>query len=116
MGMHQIAVHPLSLHDDSTVTNSGVYDIGDSVEVHGLLKVTDTSGTSPTLDIKAQHSIDGVQWSDLTGLSFTQATGATVETKSATANAFRYLRFRYTLGGTSPTATFELEGFVKTRS
>ena len=117
MGVLQWVVYPLSVYSTTGDTNSPIYDIADSVEVHALLKVSAVSGTSPSLTVKAQHSIDGVWWQDLTGLAFSAATAPTAATDSATAEAFRYLRFFYTFtGSASPTVTFELHLFVKTRA
>lgn len=116
MPAHIVIVHPLSVYADSSASNSIVIDLGDSVELHGLLKVTAVSGTSPSFTVTGQHSIDGHQWDPLSGLAFSAATGPTVEVKSATAAAFRFLRFKYSLAGTNPVVTFELQLFFKTRS
>ncbi|MFQ5506265.1 MAG: hypothetical protein ACE5F1_15965 [Planctomycetota bacterium] len=116
MGIISVVVRPLSLFDDAAnvESNSDTIDIGDSVEVHAQANVTAISG-SPTITAKAQHSIDGVYWTDLPGLSFSiTATGSTPD--SATANAYRYLRFHYVNTAASTTATFEIHLFVKTRS
>ena len=117
MGVISSSVRPLSYYDDdATSTTSAVVDIQDSVEVHALLKVSAVAGTSPSLAVKAQHSIDGETWEDLAGMGFTGASDVAAETVSATENAYRYLRFLYTLTGTTPSATFSVDLFVKTRS
>src|SRR5690349_7225250 len=116
MGILQWLVHPASPHSETGLTNSPSFDIADSVEVHALLKVTAVSGTSPSLTVTAQHSIDGQFWESLGGLAFSAATAAKAVTDSATSQAYRYLRFVYDFSGTSsPTVTFELHLFVKTR-
>lgn len=82
-------------HDNSSSTaNGGV----------GHLHVTAASGTSPTLDVKIQHSSDNSTWVDL--ITFTQATARTSERKSATGTVNRYVRAEWTVGGTSPSFTF----------
>lgn len=71
----------------------------------GFLIVSASSGTSPTLDAKIQHSADDTTYVDL--VSFTQATSTTSEVKlvdeGTTVN--RYLKAILTVGGTSPSFT-----------
>jgi hypothetical protein len=43
---------------------------------------TAPTGTTPTLDLKLQHSPDGVEWDDLDGSAFTQMNSATTESVS----------------------------------
>jgi hypothetical protein len=43
---------------------------------------TTPTGTTPTLDLKLQHSPDGTNWDDLDGSAFTQITTATTESVS----------------------------------
>ena len=116
MASQSFVVRPLSVYTETTTSNSEVIDIGNSTEVHALLKVASTSGTTPSLAVKAQHSIDNGHFAELTGVVFTAATGPTNETKSASTPAYRYVRFQYTLSGTTPSATFEVHLFVKMQS
>ena len=78
----------------------------------GFLIVSAASGTSPTLDLKIQHSADNTTYADL--LTFTQATATTSEIKavatSTTVN--RYLKVSATIGGTSPSFT-TIVGFAR---
>ena len=76
-------------------------------DIEIILSVGTATGTSPTLDIKMQHSPDTTFWID--GVTMTQATGATTEEKPLTLIS-RYIRFVATIGGTdTPTFTdFEL--------
>jgi len=62
---------------------------------------TSVSGTSPTGDIKIQHSADNVTYADL--ITFTQVTGATSEIKNVSSGTTinRYLRVYNTIGGSS---------------
>jgi len=73
--------------------------------------VTSVSGTSPTGDIKIQHSADNVTYADL--ITFTQATGATSEVKyvaeGTTIN--RYIRVYNTIGGSSTPTINAIVGF-----
>jgi hypothetical protein len=71
--------------------------------------VTAASGTTPTLDVKVQTSPDGTTWTDVSGGSFTQATGTTTQHK-VISNIDRYVRHVATIGGTSPSFTYSLTG------
>ena len=67
-----------------------------------ILLIGAVSGTSPTNDVKVQHSTDGTTWADVPGATFTQATtagGAQVISFNATR---RYVRGYATFTGTSP--------------
>jgi hypothetical protein len=59
-----------SAQDNSSSTSNGC---------GAFLIVTSVSGTSPTGDVKIQHSADNVTYVDL--ITFTQATAATSEVK-----------------------------------
>lgn len=92
-----------------TATGNGV-----SLDVQGyegdVLAVMSSAlggGTSPTLDVKIQDSADNSAFADVTGLTYTQVTGAagngaqkvTVDPRSVR----RYIRMVATIAGTSPT-------------
>ena len=81
-----------SVQDNTTSTDNGlgVYLIATSV-----------SGTSPTADVKIQHSADNSTWVDL--VTFTQVTAASSEIKEVEAGTTinRYLRVYNTIGGSS---------------
>ena len=120
MGTQTFKIRPLALFDDGddVESNSDTFELGDSVEVHAVCNVSAaTTETAPDITAKAQHSIDGQNWADLTGLSF-NITGTGTQHDSATANAYRYLRFHYvsTEETSSSSATFEIIVFVKTRT
>lgn len=68
------------------------------------LHVVAASGTTPTLDVKVQHSSDDSVWVDL--ITFGQATGTTSERGSATGTVNRYVRAIWTVGGTDPSFEF----------
>lgn len=76
-------------------------------ELTVTLDVTAAGGTSPTLDVKLQHSPDGGKWSDL-GTAFAQKTGVSREVKAFT-QLHGYLRVVWTIGGTGPSFTFSVE-------
>lgn len=80
----------------AATTNGGV----------AMLHVVSKSGTTPTLDVKVQHSADNSTFADL--VTFTQATDTTAEykvvAKGTTVN--KYLKVTYTIGGTTPNFAF----------
>ena len=83
-------------------------DLGGPVgAMTATLTVTAASGTTPTADVIVEHSHDNSTWATLG--SFTQATGATAETKTF-GPIRRYIRGKATIGGTSPKFTFTLSG------
>jgi len=88
--------------------------LGDYDEVVGYLDVTAASGTSPTLDINFQNSVDGGTVF-FTHTSFTQATGTTTERKVFTAPNGIDGRMQVTLGGTTPSFTLTLRLECKVR-
>lgn len=70
----------------------------------GVLHVTAATGTTPTLDVKIQHSVDNSVWVDL--ITFTQATAATSERLTVAGTVNRHLRAIWTIAGTTPSFTF----------
>jgi len=94
-------------------TNSSSQDVGDYREAIAFARVTDKSGTNPTLDIKFQGSPDGSNFADL-GDSFTQITTTGTYLKKLSENFGKYVRAVATIGGTdTPTFTFSLSLVVK---
>lgn len=91
-----------SADDNSTSTSNGF---------GAFVIVTSVSGTSPTGDIKIQHSADNVTYADL--ITFTQVTAATSEVKfvaeGTTIN--RYIRVFNTIGGSSTPTINAIVGF-----
>lgn len=112
--LEQVAVSATG--NGSAVCGMGRYDL------HSFqLKLVGTpAGTNPTFAFVMQHSIDGgTTWH--TAYTFTQV-NATVtpasqlasvaDVKATAANAYGdCFRINYTLGGTNPSATFEVVGY-----
>ena len=95
-----------------TASGEGVStDLSNTKELIATLDVTAVGGTTPTLDVKLQHSPDGVKWSDL-GTAFAQKTGVAREVKVFT-QYHRYVKVVYTIAGTSPSFTFSVEATAK---
>ena len=76
-----------------------------------FLIVTSVSGTSPTGDVKIQHSADNVTYVDL--ITFSQATAATSEVKYVDSGTTinRYIRVYNTIGGSSTPTINAIVGF-----
>ncbi len=72
-----------------------------------LLVTGAVSGTTPTLDVKIQHSSDGSTWADVTGATFTQVTTANRQLISFISTR-EFVRGYYTTGGTTPSFTTSL--------
>ncbi len=73
----------------------------------GILNVTAVSGTSPTLDVKFQESMDGTNWIDIPSAAFAQATATGLKRLEFSTLA-PYIRAVYTIAGTTPSFTFDL--------
>lgn len=98
----------------TTSGNSAGDDFGLNYdEAQFFLDVTAASGTSPTLDAIIQVSPDeGVTWYDLA--TFTQAVAVTAQMLREL-NIGSRLRVAWTIGGTSPSFTFEVRAVFKRR-
>ena len=106
-----IAGHPTAART-ATGQTSGidlrVYD-GDVVFV---LDSAAGAGTSPTLDVTIEDSADNSSFAAIASgaVAFTQVTGsASAQTLEVDANGCkRYVRVKYTIGGSSPSFTFSV--------
>jgi hypothetical protein len=98
----------------TTLTGIGI----DVLEYEGvalvLLNASAGTGTSPTLDVKLQHSDDDSTYEDVTSGTFTQVTDV-AETagvrvmKLNVSDLKRYLRVVGTIAGTTPSFDFGVE-------
>ncbi len=98
----------ITIQSSATKTVSGqssAIDVSSIDEMVVFLNVSAVSGTSPTLDVTIEDSPDGTNW--YTHTSFTQATATTKEAKRIS-NFGKFVRINYTIGGTSPSFTFEV--------
>ena len=96
------------LNATTTATASGsAVKLSDDMEgFAAVIKASSTGGTSPTFDMKIQHSHNGTDWFDLT--TFTQITADTTEYKAIASEVLEYIRYDLTVGGTTPTSDLEL--------
>jgi len=88
-------------------------EIGEYATARVYVDVTTVSGTSPTLDIAVQDSPDGDK-------AYSAKLFATITTPGQYAISLgegefgRYLRLKWTIGGTSPSFTFKVEILLRT--
>lgn len=97
------ALESRTASDEGTVLDNAVLTSDGGA---ALLHVTGVSGTTPTLDVKIQHSADDSTYADLISFAQRTAKGSEYVTFSGTVN--RYLKVVYTIGGTSPDFTFHV--------
>lgn len=91
----------------TTTGNGSSIETGDRVEVRGLvLDVTAASGTGPSLTVNVQTSDDNTSWRTLQ--SFTAVTAAPANQHLSVGGMDRYLRFSWTITGTTPSFTFSV--------
>ncbi|NOZ27969.1 MAG: hypothetical protein GXP39_07955 [Chloroflexi bacterium] len=97
----------LALAARSADVTGDAEDVADDVrEMAVYLNITAVSGTSPTLDVVVEDSPDGSVWATLATFSTKTAVGVDV----VRANRLgRYVRARATIGGTTPSFTFEVK-------
>lgn len=120
---NKIVIHPSGA--ETATWTSGDFDAGDNRGVHLVLDVTAASGTTPTLDVKIQRKDPtSGKYVDLPGGAFAQKTGtgtddltiypgiAETNNRSVSDVIGGIYRAVCTLGGTTPSFTFSLAGFV----
>ena len=91
---------------------SNGHNMAGFIEGRFLINVTAVSGTSPTMDCKAQFSWDNSTYYD-TDASATQIS-STGQYSIPVTNFGKYIRFDYEMGGTSPSFTFTVDFIGKT--
>lgn len=91
---------------------SAAVSVATATEGLAFFNVTAASGTTPTLDVKVQLSHDGTTWHD-EGTAFTQATAATTPAVKKLTNFGAYLRYVWTIAGTTPSFTFTIHTVLK---
>ncbi len=105
----------LTFADSAARTASGnsgaVAGFGDRTSLRAQLNVTAAAGTSPTLDVVIEDTLDGTNWNVLG--TFTQRTAPGREVINITGLFTDQLRARWTLGGTTPSFTFSVLGYVE---
>jgi len=93
----------------ATQTSGKIY-AGNYSKAVAYLNVSAQAGTTPTLDVKFQDSPTGVtgSWVDVPSGSFTQVTTSNTSTRVVLTDIGPYLQAVQTLGGTTPSYTYDL--------
>ena len=104
-----IAGHPTAART-STGQTSGIDLKNYDGDVVFLLDSAAGTGTSPTLDVTIEDSADNSSFAAITGAAFTQVVDAASAQKLVVNkdSARRYVRVKYTVGGTTPSFTFSV--------
>lgn len=71
--------------------------------------VTAASGTTPTLDVVIEDTLDGTNWNTIA--TFAQKTAAGREVVNVTIPFSETIRARWTIGGTTPSFTFSIRAY-----
>jgi len=99
------------LHPSATRTADGdgsvVFETGQRRTLTLGLEVTAASGTTPTLDVSVETSLDGVDW--FTHGAFAQMTATGDQAKSF-GGLSRFARVSWAITGTTPSFTFSVRG------
>lgn len=77
---------------------------GAASKLRAQLNVTAASGTSPTLDVVLEDTLDGANFNTIA--TFTQRVAAGRQVVDVTGLFTENLRVRWTIGGTTPSFTF----------
>ncbi len=106
-----IAGHPTATRT-ATGQTSGIDLRAYDGDVLFLLDSAAGGGSSPTLDVTIEESADNSSFAAVASgaVAFTQVTGTASAQKVALNkdDAKRYVRIKYTIGGSSPTFTFSV--------
>jgi hypothetical protein len=101
--IRKVATGALTATATSSKINAGGYGVAKA-----FLRITAASGTTPTLDIKFQDSADGTNFVDVATGAFAQKTATDTGSSLVLSNVGPYLRAVQTVGGTTPSFTFDL--------
>lgn len=97
-----------------TATANGTTQVANSGDAEAMriqLAVTAASGTTPTLDVVIEDSLDGTNWNTIG--TFTQKTTTSREVINITTPFADKVRARWTIAGTTPSFTFAIDGWLQ---
>lgn len=96
----------------TTSSNSGIiYGFGPAETIRAQLDATAAAGTSPTLDVVIEDTLDGTNFNTIG--TFAQKTAAGREVINITTPFSDQVRIRWTVGGTSPSFTFSVRAVAQ---
>lgn len=109
MAWNTLTILPSAARTTSGNQSVAVDDLGNNVAVQ--VSVTAASGTTPTLDISLEWSMEGSIWSPAaTPDTFASITATTSVVKTFVTKGPFY-RIVYTIGGTTPSFTFSVRSY-----
>lgn len=112
MAYETVVVHPSAARTATGQTGAIPTNTGDKVSL--FLNVTAATGTTPTLTVSVEWSVDGTNFGPAeTPDAFTQVTAQGAKVKAFDAKA-PYYRVVYTIGGTTPSFTFTVTSYTTT--
>jgi hypothetical protein len=88
----------------ATTTHQAASDLAHASSLRVQLNVTAASGTTPTLDVVLEDSLDGQNWNTVG--TFAQKTGVAREVINVTTPFANRVRARATVAGTTPSFTY----------
>ncbi len=77
---------------------------GNVKTLRAQLAVTAVSGTTPSISVFLEDTLDGVNWNQLA--AFTPASSAGVQVLNVTSSFTDKMRYRWAITGTTPSVTF----------
>lgn len=89
--------------------DGGTTGWGHASTIRAQLDVTAASGTSPTLDVVIEDTLDGINWNTIG--TFAQKVSAGREVINITGLFSEQVRVRWTVGGTTPSFTFSVAAY-----
>lgn len=95
----------------ATGNSQTISGLGPAKTLRVQLDVTAASGTSPTLDVVIEDTLDGTNFNTIG--TFTQKTAAGRQVVDITSPFADRIRVRYTIGGTGPSFTFSVKAAAK---
>lgn len=97
----------------TTTGNSGALACEKGLNLNLLVEVTASAGTTPTLDLTIEWSMDGTNFGALQAAeSFSQITAATVRRFQQFPVKAPFFRLVWTIAGTTPSFTFQASRYV----
>lgn len=97
---------PSAARGSGTFTGGPSAAAGTATSVLLTVHCTAASGTTPTLDVSLEESADGSNWTAITGSGITQMTAAGNHVAAAAVSK-NYVRVTSTVGGTTPSFTYQ---------
>lgn len=97
-----------------TATGTGATQTANSGDAEAMrvqLNVTAASGTTPTLDVVIEDTLDGTTWNTIG--TFSQKTAVSREVINITTPFADRVRARWTVAGTTPSFTFAIDGWLQ---